>query len=175
MCRTRRWCVSVTALGLVAGSAACAHGRTASSGAALSGAASARAPASVLGRFVDDYEGRYEISTTHWRHGTRLVYEIESWHADSQYVIARNASTNPRDAGTWVRIDWMPLTGMPPYAWAYCLSAYNAPTRDEARASRTANRAAPRTGCNGFPFSRMRAVPSSPDNTPSATSTAGVS
>lgn len=116
------------------------------------------APADLLGSFTDDYQGTYVITPTLWRHGTRLAYEIVAWHPDSQYLIARNAQTNPREGGLWTRIDWMPLDGMPPYTWAYCLSAFKAPTRDSAQATRVAQRATPRTGCNGFPFSRMRRV-----------------
>lgn len=114
------------------------------------------APIALLGTFTDDYNGSYRIAPDVWEHGTRTRYEIVAWHPDSQYLIARNAATNRADAGLWTRIDWMVLTGMAPYQWAYCLSAYKAPTRDSAQATRVAHRDTPRTGCNGFPFSRMR-------------------
>ncbi|CAN5907988.1 hypothetical protein BH11GEM2_BH11GEM2_35000 [soil metagenome] len=55
----------------------------------------------------------------------------------------------------WSRIDWIRLE-MAPYEWAFCLSAYAAPTQEAALATTTARRDAPRTGCNGHPFSRMR-------------------
>lgn len=116
-------------------------------------------PTSVLGAFEDDYGGTYQITRDVWQHGARSRYEVVAWHVDSQYLIARNASTNPSAAGLWTRIDWMPLDGMSPYAWAYCLSAYKAPTRDSAQATHVAVRATPRTGCNGFPFSRMKRAP----------------
>lgn len=119
-------------------------------------AAVAPAQAELLGTFVDDYQGTYSISPTLWQHGARLSYDIVAWHTDSQFLIARNAATNPREQGLWTRIDWMRLEGMAPYDWAYCLSAYKAPTRDSALATRVARRDTPRTGCNGFPFSRMR-------------------
>ena len=114
------------------------------------------APAELLGTFIDDYQGTYTISPTLWQHGARLLYDIVAWHPDSQFLIARNAATNPREQGLWTRIDWMRLEGMTPYEWAYCLSAFKAPTRDSALATRVAKRDTPRTGCNGFPFSRMR-------------------
>lgn len=91
-----------------------------------------------------------------------MAYEIAAWHVDSQYLIARNAATNPSAPGLWTRIDWMLLSDMAPYTWAYCLSAYEAPTRDAAEGARTADRRTPRTGCNGFPFSRMQRRTSSP-------------
>ncbi len=116
-------------------------------------------PAMLLGTFTDDYDGTYRITASTWQHGSRSVYEIAAWHADSQYAIARNADANPSAGGRWTRIDWMRLDGMAPYTWAYCLSAHDAPTREAAEAVRIAKRETPRTGCNGFPFSRMRPAP----------------
>jgi hypothetical protein len=113
-------------------------------------------PALLVGAFLDDYGGTHRIDSSAWHHGTHSTYEIVAWHADSQYVIARNATKNRSDGGLWTRIDWVPLDGMPPYTWAFCLSAYKAATRAEAEATRVAKRETPRTGCNGYPFSRMR-------------------
>ena len=115
-------------------------------------------PAMLLGAFTDDYGGRHHISAQLWQHDTRNRYEIVAWYPDSQFVIARNADTNPTAAGLWTRIDWLSLTAMPPYAWAFCLSAYKAPTREAAQLTRVAQRNTPRSGCNGFPFSRMQRV-----------------
>ncbi len=153
----RRWCRAATLL-LALTVAACS-GRRASSGV---GARVAVAPAALLGDFTDDYRGTYQISDSLWRHGTRMAYKIVAWHVDSQYLIARNAATNPSAPGLWTRIDWMLLSDMAPYTWAYCLSAYEAPTRAAAEGARTADRRTPRTGCNGFPFSRMQRRTSSP-------------
>ncbi len=113
-------------------------------------------PPIMLGAFEDDYRGRYTISATTWDHGTRSRYHIVRWDVPGQFLIARNDSANPGDKGRWTRIDWLPLGGMPPYTWAYCYSAYNAPSAAVAEAVSVAKRATPRTGCNGFPFSRMR-------------------
>jgi S-formylglutathione hydrolase FrmB len=119
----------------------------------------ALAPEALLGAFTDDYGGNYRITSTAWQHGKSNRYDVVAWYPDSQFVIARNAETNPTDAGRWTRIDWMPLEGMAPYTWAFCLSAYKAPTREAAQTTRAANRGTPRTGCSGFPFSRMQRVP----------------
>lgn len=113
-------------------------------------------PAFLLGEFDDDYSGHFSVSPNAFRQGAKTVYDVVEWNVAGQYLIAQNAATNARDAGTWTRIDWMPLSDMPPYAWAFCLSAYKAATREAAIATRVANRAMPRTGCNGFPFSRMK-------------------
>ncbi len=121
-------------------------------------------PKWLMGAFVDDYNGAYRIDESTWRHGERMVYHIVAWHPDSQFLIARNADTNPSDGGRWTRIDWMPLDRMAPYTWAYCLSAWKATSRGEAEAATIADRRQPRSGCNGFPFSRMRPAATTPDS-----------
>ena len=78
------------------------------------------------------------------------------WDAAGQYLIARNDSTNSHAPGKWTRIDWVELPGMAPYTWAFCLTAYDAPTQAAAEATPPAVRETPRTGCGGYPFSRMR-------------------
>jgi hypothetical protein len=79
-----------------------------------------------------------------------------AWNSARQYLIAQNDSANASAPGLWTRIDWVTLADMAPYNWAFCLSAYEAPTRAAAEAVTIANRETPRTGCNGYPFSRMR-------------------
>ena len=118
-------------------------------------------PPFLLGTFEDDYGIAYHIGADAWRQGARTTYEVKAWNPAEQFVIARNALTNPSAPELWTRIDWMLLEGMSPYTWAYCLSAYEAPTREAAAATRVAQRASPRTGCNGFPFSRMKRIVSS--------------
>jgi len=116
----------------------------------------------VLGEFADDYGSRFTITTAEWFQHPRSRYHIVRWRPDSQYLIARNDARNPSGAGLWTRIDWLPLPGMPPYTWGFCLSAYRAPSAAAAEASRVARRDTPRTGCNGFPFSRMKPASSPP-------------
>ena len=119
------------------------------------------APSQVLGEFEDDYGIGYSISEREWRQGSVFRFEIQQWHAGDKYLIARNHAGNPSDAGLWTRIDWVELEGMPPYEWAFCLSAYKAVTAAEAEQTTIANRDTPKTGCNGHPFSRMRRKPAS--------------
>lgn len=127
------------------------------------GRAAAQAPAgapdsTVLGTFEDDYGNRFSVSPTAWRQLPRTVYRIERWNAAGHYLIAQNGQENGADRGLWTRIDWMPFSGMAPYEWGFCLSAYKAASAAEAEATQAANRSAPKTGCNGYPFSRMRRV-----------------
>ena len=113
----------------------------------------------VLGEFADDYGGHHSVSATTWMQGTSTRYTITRWVPEQQYFIAHNDSANRTDGGKWTRIDWMPLSGMPPYEWAFCFSAYNAPSAAAAESTLVAKREMPRTGCDGFPFSRMKRVP----------------
>lgn len=123
----------------------------------------------VLGRFEDDYGIQYEISDTAWFQAPGARYHIVRWNVTEQYLIARNDSANPADGGLWTRIDWMRLKGMSPWDWGFCLSTWNAPTASAAESTRVANRATPRTGCNGFPFSRMKAAAGPPTGIPYGT------
>ena len=111
---------------------------------------------SILGEFVDDYGSRFSITAERWTQHPRSRYHIVRWNAKARYLIARNDADNPSAGNLWTRIDWMQLPGMAPFTWGFCLSAYDAPTAEAAESSRAANREIPRTGCNGFPFSRMK-------------------
>jgi hypothetical protein len=116
-------------------------------------------PELLLGDFVDDYDNRFVISRTEWVQLPHGRFHIKRWDATRQYLIAQNDNANASAAGKWTRIDWAQLQGMPPYTWAFCLSAYDAPTAQAAERATIARRDSLRTGCNGYPFSRMRRLP----------------
>ncbi len=133
----------------------------------LLAACATRGPASVpfaaarttlTGEFTDDYSGRFSISDTLWFQRPRNRFRIVEWHEDERFLIAQNAADDPTAPYLWTRIDWMTLDNMPPFTWGFCLIAYRAASRLAARDTPAANRAAPRTGCNGFPFTRMQRV-----------------
>jgi hypothetical protein len=113
-------------------------------------------PADLLGPFVDDYGNAYAITAETWTQLPHGRFHIVRRDDAAQTLVARNDTANTHAPGLWTRIDWVRLDGMAPYTWAYCLTAYEAPTQAAAEATPAADRAAPRTGCNGYPFSRMR-------------------
>jgi hypothetical protein len=122
----------------------------------------AQAPAALLGSWADDYGSRHLVTDTLWSHDGANKYVVLRWDSAGQYAIARNAATNKADAGKFTRIDWMSLegiTGMRPYIWAFCLTTWDAPTADSAARVTPAQRATPRTGCGGFPFTRLKPEP----------------
>lgn len=116
------------------------------------------APQALLGTFVDDYGSRYTITPALWTHLPNGRYQVRRWDAAGGYLIAQNDSANGHAPGRWTRIDWVELHDMAPWTWAFCLSAYDAPTAAAAESTLVAQRDSPRTGCNGHPFSRMRRV-----------------
>src|SRR5687768_11394860 len=84
-------------------------------------------PPLIMGEFEDDYGAGYTIAPREWRHG-RARYHIIKLNAQQQYLIAQNDAGNPGDPLLFTRIDWLSITGMPPYEWAFCMTAFNAAT-----------------------------------------------
>jgi len=115
-------------------------------------------PPRLLGAFRDDYGSSYRLSDTLFEHLPRSRYRIVEWQPSEQFFIAQNDSGNPGEPGRWTRVDWMPLPNMAPWEWAFCLTAWNAASADAARATPSADRANPRTGCGSHPFTRMQRV-----------------
>jgi len=144
--------IGACCLALALGLAACARGNAMPQPTPPAAAVAAL----PLGAFEDDYGIRYVITEQAWTQLPDARYEVARWHPEGRYLIARNAATNRSDPGQWTRIDWMPLPGVAPYEWAFCMSAYAAPSAEAAERAEVAQRDRPRTGCNGFPFSRMR-------------------
>lgn len=122
------------------------------------GPAAGGPPAAIVGQWDDDYGGRHTVSATEWMQG-RARYRIVRWDTTRHFLVAQNDTANRADGGKWTRIDWVMLPGMTPWEWAFCFSAYDAPTRAAAETTSVARPATPRTGCNGFPFSRLKRAP----------------
>ncbi len=115
-------------------------------------------PAFLIGHFEDDYSIRYAVSDSAFILLPSSIYHIKKWSLQEQFLIAQNDSLNAYDPGLWSRIDWIELENMGDFTWAFCLSVYDAESADEAVASAKINPESPKTGCNGFPFSRMMRI-----------------
>jgi hypothetical protein len=125
---------------------------------ALAQTTGTKAPAFAVGNFVDDYKITYSITDSVWIQYPNTRYEIIKWNPEKQYLIAKNASDNKVDANKYTRIDYMTFSGMEPFLWGFCLTAYKAATDQLAEATAEADRQHPKIGCNGYPFSRMKRV-----------------
>ena len=112
-----------------------------------------QAPAQIRGDWSDDYGASHQIGDTLWRHGGNR-YRLVRWDSAGNYLIARRLGTD--SAAVWTRIDLIRLDSMPPWRWGYCLATWTAPSADSAAATRLADRTTPRSGCGGFPFTRMK-------------------
>lgn len=115
-------------------------------------------PAYLMGDFTDDYKIHYTINDKQWIQHPNIKYHIILANNSEQYLIASNDTNNPSEAGLYTRIDYMNFQGMEPYKWGFCLTVYNAKTDREAATKGQADRQNPKTGCGGFPFSRMKKV-----------------
>lgn len=127
----------------------------------LSTAQAGAPPSFLLGEFEDDYGVRYTIDAELWQQGHAARYLIERWDSEGRYAIARNHAENPGEPGLFTRIDWVELTpeqGGGDYPWAFCYAVFDAEGVEQAVAATSTDRDAPRTGCGGFPFSRMRLI-----------------
>ena len=115
-------------------------------------------PSFIKGNFMDDYGIRYVINDTLWIQKPNIKYHIISCNVGEQYLLLRNDKKNPSEPGLFTRIDFMNFNNMAPFLWGFCLTTYDAKTIEEAKTKAIADKANPRKGCNGFPFSRMKRI-----------------
>jgi hypothetical protein len=115
-------------------------------------------PAFMLGEWEDDYGIRYSVESDVWLQHPRARYHVVDVHAGDRILVAQNDSDNPSEPGLWTRIDWLTLEDSGEYEWAFCYAVYEAATPEAALTTPDTQRETPRTGCNGFPFSRMKRV-----------------
>ena len=117
---------------------------------------SASRPEMMEGTFEDDYGSSYALTATSFVQDSGTMYHITEWNPESHYFLARNDMENTHAPGAWTRVDWVRLDDMAPWSWAFCLSAFDAKTAEDARSAPMADRSEPRTGCFGNPFTRMK-------------------
>ena len=113
-------------------------------------------PEALLGSFKDDYGSSYTITGKQWTQDKKITYHLLLYNKQENYFIARNDSGNPGDSSLFTRIDIIFFEKMEPWRWGYCLTAFKAPTMQDAIKTPSADKTNPRMGCNGFPFSRMK-------------------
>lgn len=109
---------------------------------------------SILGRYLDDYQGTHEISATAWKiggQGTSLFHLLKLSNTQ-QYIVAENDTENSFSPGKYSRFDWYASTSDGLY---YCQTAYQAETEAEAEATTPADPTELATGCGGFPWSKL--------------------
>jgi len=116
-------------------------------------------PVPLPGNFMDDYGIKYQISDTLFFMLSATKYHVLRWNTKEQYIIAHNGLDNPHDKGLYTRIDYMKFENMEPYKWGFCLTTWDAKTDSLAEfTALKVDRANPRKGCSGFPFSRLKRI-----------------
>ncbi|HEY5773271.1 MAG TPA: hypothetical protein VIS75_11605 [Chitinophagaceae bacterium] len=113
-------------------------------------------PAFLKGTFGDDYGITYTINDTLFIQHPDAKYHIIDFDTTEQYLLIKNDNANKTGGGLFTRIDYLNLMGMEPWRWGFCLTIYDASTLEKAKAAIAADRKNPKTGCMGFPFSRMK-------------------
>jgi hypothetical protein len=112
----------------------------------------------MKGTFTDDYGIKYTIDDTLFWQQPSARYHIINWNKEMQYLLVKNDDNNPSEKGLYSRIDYMQFKDMEPFTWGFCLTVYDAKDTSVAMKVPSANRDIPKKGCNGYPFSRMKAV-----------------
>lgn len=115
-------------------------------------------PEWMKGNFTDDYGINYTINDSVFQMDNVALYHILSWNKAEQYLLVQNDKQNKSEKELYTRIDYSLLPDMQPYTWAFCFTIYNATTPAAAEAHPSANRTALKTGCNGYPFSRLKRI-----------------
>lgn len=114
------------------------------------------APLALRGVFLDDYGTVHQIDDTSWVQGGTTRYRVESWHAKPHFLLTRLVSEDAGVSERFVRFDWVDLPQGSEWRWAFCIMVWDAPTRERALEVPPADRSNPRSGCNNYPFTRMR-------------------
>ena len=113
-------------------------------------------PALLIGEFEDDYGIQYQIDKDVFRLLPDDQFHIISVNQAEQYLILQNDSLNTYAPSLFTRIDYQKLDNMEPYEWAFCFSSFEEKSKDDAVNALNAQKSDLMSGCNGFPFSRMK-------------------
>ncbi|MEM6397146.1 MAG: hypothetical protein AAF741_12425 [Bacteroidota bacterium] len=113
-------------------------------------------PEFLIGEFEDDYGVRYRVDNELIRLLPNDTYHIIGINKNKEYLILQNDSLNAFAPSLFSRIDYERLNDMHPYEWAFCFSNYDEPSVKDAVKNTNTQKSDLMTGCNGFPFSRMK-------------------
>lgn len=115
-------------------------------------------PIFMIGEFEDDYGVQYQVDNQIFRMLPNDKYHILSVNEAEGFLILQNDSLNKFAPSLFTRIDYQKLNNMNPYEWAFCFSSYEEANVKDAINKVNTQKTDLMTGCNGFPFSRMKKV-----------------
>lgn len=108
-------------------------------------------PSALIGNFIDDYNIEYSISDSVWIQYPDFEMNIIMIDTTEMYIIGYDTADS-----SYTRIDYMSFEHMGDYKWGFCYTAYDKKEYSETLVVDSVNRKTPKTGCSGFPFSRMK-------------------
>ena len=113
-------------------------------------------PAFLIGEFEDDDGVQYQIDQQAFRLLPDDKFHIISVNKADGFLILQNDSLNTYAPSLFTRIDYQKLEDMKPYEWAFCFSSFKEASIKDATNRVNTQKTDLMTGCNGFPFSRMK-------------------
>lgn len=113
-------------------------------------------PAFLIGEFEDDYGIRYQIDKQAFHLLPNDKFHIRRVNQAEGFLVLQNDSLNTFAPSLFTRIDYQKLNNMNPYEWAFCFSSFKEASIEDAIEKVNTQKADLMTGCNGFPFSRMK-------------------
>ncbi|NRB48148.1 MAG: hypothetical protein HRU41_10785 [Saprospiraceae bacterium] len=113
-------------------------------------------PAFLIGEFEDDYGVHYQIDQQVFRLLPNDKFHIKGVNKAEGFLILQNDSLNTYAPSLFTRIDYQKLKNMDPYEWAFCFSSFEEVSVEDATNKVNTQKTDLMTGCNGFPFSRMK-------------------
>lgn len=113
-------------------------------------------PTFLIGKFEDDYGVNYQIDQQVFRLLPNDKFHIISVNKAEGFLILQNDSLNTYAPSLFTRIDYQKLEDMKPYEWAFCFSSFKEASIKNATNRVNTQKTDLMTGCNGFPFSRMK-------------------
>jgi len=113
-------------------------------------------PTFLMGEFEDDYGIHYTIDNQVLHLLPDDTFHIKRVNRSEGYLILQNDSLNTFAPSLFTRIDYQKLNNMDPYEWAFCFSSFEEASIEDAINKVNTQKNDLMTGCNGFPFSRMK-------------------
>ena len=110
-------------------------------------------PTYMRGNFTDDYDIKYSISDTSWIQYPDFEMSVVTIDTIEMFILGYDTEDS-----TYTKVDYMPFQNQGDYTWGFCYTTYEKENQADALSAASANRDTPKTGCNGFPFSRMKRV-----------------
>ncbi len=110
-------------------------------------------PLEVIGSYTDDFMGTHVVTTDSWTQsgqGAPLVFQIEQFDNDADFLVAKNDDANAFNPGLYSRFDWFEDGGQ----LYFCQSSFDAPTAAEAEMA-SADSGDLMMGCGTFAWSTL--------------------